>query len=64
MKIILEAILVALTLHAIYFIGILLFGWFLTQQYTPNIETSWNHVEGMNNQVVFGTMASPPFPLV
>ncbi|QTD41855.1 hypothetical protein [Sporosarcina sp. Te-1] len=61
MRIIFESIVVALAIHAIYFIGIMLFGWLQTKQYTPHMESSWNHVEGIENQVAFGTTATPTF---
>ncbi|MBS4196609.1 hypothetical protein [Lederbergia citri] len=57
MKILIQAILASLALHLIYFGGSILYGYFLTKNYTPNIKNS----VGLDSKVAFGYVVDPLF---
>jgi hypothetical protein len=63
MKVVLQAIIGSIAIHVIYIVGMMLVGYIKTKNYIPDIADTWDKVEILQNEVVFGKVISPPFGL-
>ncbi|MFF2753302.1 hypothetical protein ACFVR1_06040 [Psychrobacillus sp. NPDC058041] len=61
MKIILQAIIGSLLIHLIYIVYTVIGGYIKTKYYTPDISSTWDNVEVLQNEVAFGMVGSPFF---
>lgn len=59
MKIALQALFFSLLLHFTYIAGVLLTGYIKTQDYKPDSANSWENVDMLQNEIVFGIIGSP-----
>ncbi|MCR2823770.1 hypothetical protein [Lederbergia panacisoli] len=57
MKILIQALLISLAVHLLYFGGSILYGYILTKNYTPDIENA----VGLDSEVAFGYAVDPFF---
>ena len=57
MKTLIQALLISLTLHLLYFGGSILYGYILTMNYTPDFENA----VAFDSEVAFGYAADPFF---
>lgn len=64
MKFVSKSILFSLIIHVIYFIGMMLVGYFKTKFYTPDISKAWNDVHTLQIEAAFGFVYSPLMFLV
>jgi hypothetical protein len=55
MKLLLQSVIFSIVAHAIYFVGTLIHGWYLTfNYYVPDIINEYENVAYLQNEVVFG----------
>lgn len=59
MKTIIQSLVVSFIIHLIYIGGSLLDGYIKTRYYTPDFDDKWENVKLLQNEVAFGTSASP-----
>jgi hypothetical protein len=59
MKVLSKSILFSLVIHMIYFVGMMLVGYFKTKFYTPDIFKAWNDVHTLQSKAAFGFVYSP-----
>ena len=64
LKIIIQALIGSIIIHVTYIFGTLLIGYIKTKFYKPDISTSWDNVEILQNEVAFGRVISPYFALL
>ncbi|PWA11181.1 hypothetical protein DCC39_09410 [Pueribacillus theae] len=64
MKLVIQAIVGSIIIHAVYFIGAMLVGDINTKRYVPDVLHSWDHVETLQNEVAFGKVISPNIYLI
>ncbi|MFJ7941946.1 hypothetical protein ACIQYG_26345 [Peribacillus sp. NPDC096622] len=53
MKVILQAMIGSISIHAIYVVVMMLVGYIKTKNYKPDIENAWGMVENLQNDVEF-----------
>ncbi|MCK1985727.1 MULTISPECIES: hypothetical protein [Peribacillus] len=53
MKVVLQAIIGSISIHAIYVVVMMLVGYIKTKNYKPDIENAWGAVENLHNEVEF-----------
>ena len=53
MKVILQAMIGSISIHAIYVVVMMLVGYIKTKNYKPDIENAWGMVENLQNEVEF-----------
>ncbi|MFE8699946.1 hypothetical protein ACFYKX_04835 [Cytobacillus sp. FJAT-54145] len=59
MKVVFQAILGSIVVHITYLVGMMKVGYIKTKNYQPDISNSWDKVEVLQNEVVFGHHHSP-----
>jgi hypothetical protein len=64
MKVVSKSILFSLVIHVIFFVGMMLVGYFKTKFYTPDISKAWNDVHTLQSKAAFGFVYSPMFLLI
>lgn len=63
LKTIMQALGISFIIHLIYFFVTWIVGYLKTRDYNPSISNGWTEVELLQNEVAFGTVASPLFML-
>lgn len=58
MKLFLQAIGASIAIHLVYFAGVILWGYFKTKNYEPDVAGAWNQVETLQTEVAFGWAGS------
>ncbi|MFJ5752045.1 hypothetical protein AB1L16_20905 [Peribacillus frigoritolerans] len=61
MKVVLQAIIGSISIHVIYLVVMMLVGYIKTKNYKPDIESAWDKVETLQNEVVFVGVTPPHF---
>ncbi|GAJ45482.1 hypothetical protein DV712_12790 [Parageobacillus thermoglucosidasius] len=59
MKIVIQALILSLFIHILYFLGTFLSGYFQTISYKPDIQNAWQSAHHLQNKVTFGVAISP-----
>ncbi|MDP1419646.1 hypothetical protein Q8G35_14790 [Peribacillus simplex] len=61
MKVVLQAIIGSISIHVIYVVVMMLVGYIKTKNYKPDIESAWDTVATLQNEVEFGSVTPPYF---
>ncbi|CAH0318461.1 hypothetical protein [Peribacillus simplex] len=61
MKVVLQAIIGSISIHVIYVVVMMLVGYIKTKNYKPDIESAWDKVETLQNEVEFVSVTPPHF---
>ncbi|MED3562023.1 hypothetical protein [Bacillus xiapuensis] len=61
MKIVMQAIIGSIIIHIAYFVTVFLVGYIKTSLYKPNIQSEWDNLNTLQNEVAFGMTVSPVF---
>ncbi|MDO7484901.1 hypothetical protein Q5O89_01015 [Peribacillus frigoritolerans] len=61
MKVVLQAIIGSISIHVIYVVVMMLVGYIKTKNYKPDIESTWDTVATLQNEVEFGSVTHPYF---
>lgn len=59
MKVVLQAIIGSIFIHAFYVVLMMLVGYIKTKAYKPDIENAWGIVENLQNEVEFVSVTPP-----
>ncbi|WP_216829567.1 hypothetical protein [Alkalihalobacterium elongatum] len=59
MKLFIQSILISIIVHALYIIGHVVYGIYLTNSYVPKIVNSYENVAYLQNEVAFGYVINP-----
>ncbi|WP_411334581.1 hypothetical protein ACK1LH_04225 [Metabacillus indicus] len=63
MSTIIQAIIGSVIVHLIYFLITFVIGYIKTKRYVPDIDSAWESVNELANEVEFGRTVSPVFVL-
>jgi len=63
-KTVLQAFIGSIVIHIVYIVGMVLVSYIKTRNYKPDIESSWDKVEALQNEVAFGKVNSPSLYLL
>ncbi|KAF0995480.1 hypothetical protein [Geobacillus sp. TFV-3] len=58
MKTVIQALLISLVVHIVYFAATIGIGYWKTKLYKPDVANAWEHVDMLQNEVVFGQAGS------
>jgi hypothetical protein len=61
MKVVLQAIIGSISIHAFYVFVMMLVGYIKTKNYKPDVENAWGKVENLQNEVEFVSGTPPHF---
>ncbi|MFA9560153.1 hypothetical protein ACERII_22820 [Evansella sp. AB-rgal1] len=61
MKLVFQAIICSIIIHVVYISSIIFVGYIKTRNYVPDIASSYESVEYLQNEVTFGVVFSPFF---
>lgn len=59
MRLLIQAIIFSVLIHLIYLSGNLIYGWYLTYYYIPDVVKEYENVTYLQNEVVFGYVIRP-----
>ncbi|MGE6612200.1 MULTISPECIES: hypothetical protein [Peribacillus] len=59
MRIVIQAFMGSIIIHALYFGSMIMVGTIKTSRYKPDIENAWEQVGALQNETVFGNVLSP-----
>ncbi|MED3987073.1 hypothetical protein P4646_23900 [Peribacillus simplex] len=61
MKVVLQAIIGSISIHVIYVVVMMLVGYIKTKNYKPDVESAWDNVETLQNEVEIVGVTPPHF---
>ncbi|MEF2098377.1 hypothetical protein V3595_27810 [Bacillus sp. CFBP9009] len=64
MKVLIQAIIGSISIHVIYAVVMMLVGYIKTKYYKPDIESAWDKVATLQNEVEFVSVTPPHFYLL
>jgi hypothetical protein len=59
MKVIFQALIGSVVIHIIYFVSMMFVSYIKTRNYKPDLVNTWDNVETLQSEVVFGKVGSP-----